>query len=160
MDPVALIVIVTAGIAGLLAWQLNHGKTPAEPPRFGPDTPVFKFRSEGTFDVEVVGESHYQEAIAAAVGGPTPSGVDLVVEALLYLDDYNEHDKNAVRVLLGGETVGHLSRPYARRLRARLAEEGATKHILMVTARVRGGWDRGDGDAGPFGIRLDIPPLS
>jgi hypothetical protein len=50
--------------------------------------------------------------------------------------------------------VGHLSReaakafiPIARRLDGRLAACSAT---------IRGGWDRGDGDRGMFGVVLDL----
>jgi hypothetical protein len=37
-----------------------------------------------------------------------------------------------------------------------MARTGHAGDAASCAARIRGGWDRGDGDAGPFGIRLDI----
>ncbi len=55
---------------------------------------------------QVVGESHYQDAIAAAVNR---WGVREVV-AQLVPEPSNKHDRNAIRVCIDGGTVGYLAR--------------------------------------------------
>ena len=59
---------------------------------------------------EVVGESHYQDALAWICGGRSEAGADLDTRALLRADPENPHDENAVEVRINGELVGFLSR--------------------------------------------------
>lgn len=106
--------------------------------------------------VQVVGEASYQEAIARVVGRRQPDGVDMKVTAALVHEPDNRHDRNAVSVRIDGTVVGYLARadaqvyePVARRLR----ELGRTGYCQ---ARVRGGWDRGRGDTGYFGVTLRL----
>jgi hypothetical protein len=64
----------------------------------------------GDFDIAAVGESHYQEALRAAVAGrDTPAGCD----AALVPEDDNPYDAKAVRVEVRGECVGYLCRSHA-----------------------------------------------
>jgi hypothetical protein len=73
-------------------------------------------RHPGTFNVEAVGESHYQAALRAICGKGKvrhPCIADLVLE------DDNAHDNQAVAVKINGATVGYLSRNNARRFRQR-----------------------------------------
>ena len=111
----------------------------------------------GTFDIEVVGESHYQETIKAVCGGRTEDGTNLEVTACLVCENDNPHDNQAIRVVIGHQTVGYLSRENARIYRKQLEKAGYEGHTANCQARIVGGWDRGGGDMGYFGVRLDLP---
>ena len=111
----------------------------------------------GTFSLAVVGESHYQEALEAICGKRKREGEDKVVKATLILEDSNPHDKYAVRVEIEGRTVGHLGRDHAKQYRKKLAEAGHPHITASCMANIRGGWDRGNGSRGRYGVWLDLP---
>lgn len=114
-------------------------------------------RGNGDFDVEVVGESHYQKHLRAICGGPTEDGVNLEFYAGLVLDDGNKHDIKAVAVHIENGCVGHLSRDDARAFRDAISKTAfANCKAFQVKALVRGGWDRGGGDTGMYGVLLDM----
>jgi hypothetical protein len=108
------------------------------------------------FSLPVVGESRYQEAIEEVAGGKTEDGAHCYCQATLVLEDENRYDKNAVRIDIDGRTVGYLSRPDALQYRKELRKHGAPTATLRSEAIIVGGWSRGDGDEGHFGVRLDI----
>ena len=110
----------------------------------------------GTYDVDVVGESHYQEALEAICGGRTEKSQRLVVEAFLVPEDDNPHDSEAVRIAIQDETVGYLDRETARNFREQMTEVGASEMAAKCNAIIVGGWDRGGGDIGYFGVKLDL----
>lgn len=141
---------------------------PAEPPVFDPDdlratmlgkdeqsTPFL--RGDGSYSVAVVGESHYQDALEAVCGGRTEDGADLEIEATLALEDKNRFDPNAVRVDINGAQVGYLDRYAAKSFRD-MCGDGTLPAVAAFRCRahITGGWDRGDGDRGHFGVRLDV----
>jgi len=111
---------------------------------------------DDSFELPVVGESHYQKAIESACGGPDTDGVDKIVEASLILEDSNPHDPRAVRVDIYNRTVGYLSRADARRFRASLKPALSRTETITCKARIRGGWDRGEGDRGNYGVWLNL----
>jgi hypothetical protein len=108
------------------------------------------------FAVAVVGESHYQDHLRSFCQ-VRESSADLRFRAFLYNEDDNPYDDQAVRVEIQGGTVGHLSRKDARAYRQWLARERPGANVLTCEANVRGGWDRGPGDRGMFGVWLDLP---
>ncbi|WP_273035967.1 HIRAN domain-containing protein [Massilia timonae] len=112
----------------------------------------------GRFAIDVAGESYYTESFAAICGPRCEDGVDLEVRARLILQDDNPHDKQAVRVEIQGHPVGHLPREVARDFR-RAVRYGQLSiyETFECAAIIRGGWDRGNGDAGHYGVRLDLP---
>lgn len=63
----------------------------------------------------------------------------------------------AVRVDVQGQTVGHLSRELARQYRKQLERAGYGSTDAYCDARIRGGWDRGEGRRGHYGVFLDLP---
>jgi hypothetical protein len=75
----------------------------------------------------------------------------------LVLDDDNPYDSLAVRVEIRGCIVGHLSRENAREYRRQLKKAGHPALTASCKALIVGGWDRGGGDRGHFGVRLDLP---
>ena len=111
----------------------------------------------GTYDVDVVGESHYQEALESICGGRTEDSQRLEVEAFLVPESDNPDDSEAVRIEIQDQTVGYLDRETARSFRERMAEIGLTPAAAKCSVIIVGGWDRGDGDRGHFGVKLDLP---
>ena len=122
-------------------------------------TPVHALAGNGGYRIEVVGESHYQEVLEAICGGRTEAGADHDCVATLVPEPDNPHDRNAIRVDIGGRTVGYLPRADAIGYRDGLALAGIPMGTLNCRAVVRGGWDRG-GTRGYFGVMLDMdwPP--
>ncbi|MFC2081089.1 hypothetical protein ACFLR8_02645 [Bacteroidota bacterium] len=116
-------------------------------------------KGPGTYEYEVVGESHYQKELNRICGGRTYEGHEKTVQARLIHDDNNPHDAQAVRIEIEGLTVGHLNRDDARNYRKQLADSGNPGIDAVCSAIIVGGWDRGDGDTGYFGVKLDIPTI-
>ena len=116
---------------------------------------VLGLESDDSFPLICVGESHYQAALEAICGPRSKDGEDLEVTALIALEDTNPYDPEAVRIEVGGRTVGYLSRPDARAYR-RTLEAARLSETLICRGRIRGGWDRGEQDRGSFGIFLDL----
>lgn len=119
--------------------------------------PITYLAGPKTFSIDVVGESHYQAALESICGGRTDQGYEKIVEAVLVHEDDNPYDNKAIRVDIQGKTVGHLSRENARQFRNRLEKAGYKGITATCSAIVVGGWDRGNGDTGHFGVRLDLP---
>jgi HIRAN domain len=67
----------------------------------------------GDDTLEVVGESRYQDALWAIVGGRRRDAVRYETEAVLEPEPHNPHDPNAIQVLVEGHLVGYLSRENA-----------------------------------------------
>jgi HIRAN domain len=111
----------------------------------------------GTFEIEVVGESHYQGTLENICGGRSEDGANKIVEATIILESNNPHDNKAVRIDIDGQTVGYLPRESARVYRRKLKKAGYPLPTCTCFAVIRGGWDRGGDDRGYFGVRLDLP---
>jgi len=143
----AVTVVVLVGIG----WVLLHRRSRSA------ESEVGTLAGPGKFEVEVVGESHYQDALERICGGRSEEGAEKLCRATLILDGSNPYDAQAVRIDVEGATVGYLSRESARVYRQRLREAGHPTLRGTCDAVIRGGWDRGNGDTGNFGIRLDLP---
>jgi hypothetical protein len=142
---VVLVVVVAAGM-----WFAKRGTT-ATPTAVAANLP-----GPGTFEFVIVGESHYQDALEAICGGRTEESAEQLAEAVLVLEDSNPHDNMAVRVYIGGDTVGYLKSD-ARAYRRQLRELGHPNITCKCKAMVVGGWQRPGGDVGSFGVKLDLP---
>lgn len=143
-----LIVVLTCTALYLFLRSRSGRKTNA---------PVGDLPGPGVYGVDIVGESNYQSALEKICGGREEESARKKVKALLVLEDENPHDSKAVRVDIDGETVGYLSRKEARQYRARLKEAGYPSLLGRCDAIIVGGWDRGRGDRGHFGVKLDLP---
>lgn len=108
--------------------------------------------------VEAVGESHYQEALSQVCGGKTPDGHQHLCVAALVPEPDNPYDANAVGVHVDSLKVAHLSREDAAAYQPVLARLAAKRMVGACNAMIVGGWNRGGGDEGHFGIRLDLAP--
>jgi hypothetical protein len=104
---------------------------------------------------EIVGESHYQDVLDKIAGPKTAEGVNHKCEVLLICENGNKYDKNAVRVEIGGETVGYLCRDDAKSFREMLVENDVGRPRVRARATVNGGWRREDGE-GAYGVVLDL----
>lgn len=87
----------------------------------------------------IVGESHYQQAIRAAVRGRHDDNGGIYVSAEFHLEPSNPHDPNAVRIDVAGRTVGYIARELAVDLGPRLRALSAEGLQPVCHARVFGG---------------------
>lgn len=114
---------------------------------------TIRIDGDGEYDLDVVGESHYQDALVRIAGPHTEDGRRVKVGAMLYLEPDNPHDRNAIRVEINDATVGHISREFAPELRQELAKYGARSgHRIGVDAIIVGGRI---GES--YGVWLDVP---
>ncbi|MGH3944088.1 MAG: HIRAN domain-containing protein [Pseudonocardiaceae bacterium] len=123
----------------------------------------------GSHDLEVVGESHYQDALWRVVGGRTTDRVRVEVQAALVAESDNVYDPNAISVWIDGMRVGYLSREdaevYRPGLLALQVREGKSIGLRGV---IVGGGIREDGpgflgvwmshDPADFGLVAIVPP--
>jgi hypothetical protein len=114
------------------------------------------WESTGTFKIPIVGTSHYRDAIVTLA--QNPPNVNALASCLAYLvaDDQNPHDPNAVKVIIRGLQVGHLSRDFAKSYRAYITElPGHIQHIsaaAMITNGISTAAKQYE-----YAIELDIP---
>ena len=114
---------------------------------------------DGNEDLEVVGESYYQENLWRLVS-PHRRGerVRSDVYAVLVAENDNPHDPNAVAVWVQGLKVGHLSRANARRYRpGPLRLENRYGQPIALEGEIVGGGIREDGP-GRLGVFLRYDP--
>jgi hypothetical protein len=110
---------------------------------------------DGSDDLEVVGESYYQENLWRLVGPRWPAErVRHHVCAVLIAEDDNPYDTNAVAVWVQGLKVGHLSRANARRCRPGLLSlQRRYGQPVALNGVIVGGGVREDGP-GRLGVFL------
>ena len=112
----------------------------------------------GSREVEVVGESHHQDDLLALTGGRRRyGGVDVGVVADLVPEPTNRFDPEAIAVRIGDRPVGYVRREDGEWV-APLIDDSLDMHGLATCeATIRGGWDRGRGEVGWFGVTLLLP---
>lgn len=108
-----------------------------------------------SFPFNVVGESHYQNALEKIAGGYRRDSQSFTVKALIAIDPENRFDPDAVRVEIDDQTVGYLPGPEAKRIGEIMRAQGVS--AATVEAQVRGGWRTNQHDQGHFGVRLRMP---
>lgn len=145
---------------GLLDWLFGSKDQPeqesaAPEPPFKMQGPILLFGRED-YPFDIVGESHYQAELEQIAGEKTEEGHQHECIANIVLDNANPYDENAVAVVIGGRTIGHFARHHAAQYREWLQEWGLTDAVVSSSALIVGGWDRGSGDSGNFGVKLDI----
>jgi hypothetical protein len=113
----------------------------------------------GDETLEVVGESHYQDALWRIVGGRRADPVRYETHAVLMPEPDNQYDANAVKVLVEGELVGYLSREDAAVYHPGLLGLMATStnRLVALDGVIVGGGPRPDG-IGFLGVFLDHDP--
>ena len=111
------------------------------------------------FNVEAVGELQFQYEIGSIVGGHCEAGHNCEMPAEL-VPAPQPRDPGAVGIRLDGLPVGYLPAAAAEQIRPFLSDLGGRGKTISCKAKVVGGWDRGGGDRGFFGVRLSLalPP--
>jgi hypothetical protein len=113
---------------------------------------------KGRDTLEVVGESHYQDALWRLAGGLSVDRVRCAVMAVLVPEPDNPHDSNAVKVLIEDRLVGYLSREdavvYLPGLRHLMAFYNSP---IGLMGQIVGGGPR-EGGLGMLGVFLDHNP--
>jgi hypothetical protein len=123
----------------------------------------------GGHDLEVVGESHYQDALWRLVGGRSTEWIRIPMQAVLVAESDNPYDPNAISVRIDGMKVGYLSREDAEAYRpGLLALQAREGKAIALSGVVVGGGIREDGpgylgvwmshDPADFGIAAVVPP--
>jgi hypothetical protein len=108
-----------------------------------------------SFRFNVVGESHYQDALEKIAGGYRRDSQAFIASAIMALDPDNSFDPNAVRVEIDGQTIGYLPSAEAKRIGGMMQDQSVS--AATVEAQVRGGWRTNQHDQGHFGVRLKMP---
>jgi hypothetical protein len=113
----------------------------------------------GDETLEVVGESHYQDALWRIVGGRCSERVRYPIAAVLMPEPDNPYDRNAIQVMIGGELVGYLCRVDAAAYRPGLLRlmESSLNGLVALEGVICGGGPRPDG-IGMLGVFLDHDP--
>lgn len=156
-----MIWILILGLAGVSAAVYvafrRTAKNSAASPAAATTTHLVWPRS-GAYACEVVGESHYQEALrlASKVHKQHP-GTPLL--ALLTPENNNSHDRNAVSVRIANQLVGYLPREIAPEYRRLLLAEGKGLVPVHAYGRITGGFELNDGSTAHLGLELDIKDL-
>ncbi|MCY1138215.1 HIRAN domain-containing protein [Actinoplanes sp. Pm04-4] len=103
--------------------------------------------------VDIVGESHYGDAIRAVLGADFKAqGTELLAPATLTPEPGNRHDRHAVGVWIDSQLVGYLPREEAVRYSPVLTHLSVQGWAPQVTARVWGSeWEGFRGS-----VRLDL----
>lgn len=140
-------------------WRHFKAKIPAAIRAGQHATPALVWPARDEYEFEVVGESFYQPALRALAGNHGSDAAHLVTTAVLVPDDRNPHDNKAVKVLIDGHHVGHLSRDDARSYRRRLAAKKQGMVAAQCGALVMGGFVARNGERASYGVRLDMKPF-
>ena len=119
----------------------------------------------GSALLDVTGESHYQNNLMAIAGLKTEDGYNLAIDAVLVREPENEHDENAIAVYVRAKDadvavlkVGYVARERAADLAPVLDEKNGGGEVVGLEGFIRGGWDRGHGDIGYYGVSITYDP--
>lgn len=120
---------------------------------------AFVWPEIGEYEFEVSGESHHQDALRALAGDHGEDAANLLTTAVVVPYETNPHDPKAVKVLIDGHLVGHLSREDARSYRRRLASKKQGMVPAQCGALIMGGFLDRKGQRASYGVRLDLKPF-
>jgi hypothetical protein len=129
---------------------------------FGPPAPIAKATDPvhlapgAGFDFDIVGEASYQDALDDLCGGKCDEGHNLGAVAQLCFQEDNPYDANAVVVLIDRRVVGYIPREKAPWFRSEILRINPDERPVICDARIVGGWNRGSGDEGNYGVKLSI----
>ena len=105
-------------------------------------------------EIEIHGESHYQDNLVKLFGAYTVDGHDESCQALLMREPSNHYDRNAIKCLINGLLVGYVNRDDAEVISSVLDKSGIKE--ITVGCTVRGGW-KNDKEIGMYGVVVSIP---
>ncbi|HHC09589.1 MAG TPA: hypothetical protein ENK55_12900 [Actinobacteria bacterium] len=144
------------GGIGALRRRLGEPDVGPRRPRRGWVGPHRAVTLSGDLELQVVGESAHQDELLELTGGRRhPGGVEMDAVAELVPD---EERRSRIEVWIGDRLVGRLRYEDAARLR-HLVDAAVERYgVATCRAQIRGGWDRGDGDVGRFGVVVFCGP--
>lgn len=119
-------------------------------------TGTHEWQQPGFFGFDIVGESHYQEALAKLAGEHGKYASEKRCLAHLIPENDNPYDNKAVRVDIDGMTVGYLDRDTARSFRRRLGAKKLTGQTTTCQAELKGGYVMRDGNKASYGVALNL----
>lgn len=107
-------------------------------------------------EVEVVGESHRQDVLAALAGPKQPDGKRARVGVTLRCEPSNLYDENAIRVEVMGQLTGYVSRSQTELLAPAIQRScgGAIEAVGMIVGGWRNEVGYADVSEGHYGIRV------
>ena len=147
-------------ISGYLKGSRGADERPSPPKSQSAQSPPTNSKHRwpelGRYELEVVGESHYQSVLTRLAGDHGTEAAEVGYEAELVPEDNNSFDDKAIAVRISGNTVGYLSRDDARSFRRRLAQMGLSKQVTISDAVVVGGWVDRSGGKAHYGVKLDV----
>jgi len=140
-------ILAVLAVGAFVVYLLTRKSTESPPKN------IARIRGDGSYSVEVVGESFYRAHFQRICGDKAGTEAELFADAELVLEDDNPHDKKAVSIHVNGLKVGHLSRDMARNVRKALASDGISGHARYACGcRVYCG-----GEEQLFSVSLDLP---
>lgn len=121
-----------------------------------PPSESLHWPASGMFQVQVVDESYYRDAISHVAQNEDGKTAMVFCTARLVPEDSNPHDQNAVAVYFEDAKVGHLSRQSAIEFRSALSRfENRTLSETTCDAVITNGLVA-DGEAYEYSIELDL----
>ena len=121
-----------------------------------PDNAIAYIKGSGAYDIDIVGESHYQDNLEKICGERSKEGEEKQVRAMLILENNNPKDKNAIRVEINGLPVGYFDKMAAAEFRKALKKTSIGNTPIQCEALIVGGWKRKN-SIGSYGVKLDLP---
>lgn len=110
------------------------------------------------YEWEVVGESHYQEALSKIAGPKEKTAKEIFCKALIVPEPTNQYDKNACAIYINGLKIGYMERLDAKSYLSFLKSEGRKRtDVFSVDAEINGGWLDAKSE-GNYGVMLDLEP--
>jgi hypothetical protein len=144
-----------AGIIGVtyigIKFLLFRGRMIAARSAYTNPEALPQWQESGEFNQEVAGESFYEIQIKKVV---EKVGLDASCTAVLELEENNEHDKNAVAVIIEGYQVGYLPRAKAKKFR-----NGCRIRNIQQYSACKAKLFGGTKSRPNIGVWLDLPKL-
>ena len=106
------------------------------------------------FTINVVGEAEYQRTLERLAGGRERWSANQRCVAILSREPRNRQDANAIRVEIEGQLVGYVDHIDALVLQPYMVEMERRGSVVALDGMIVGGWDRGGGDRGHYGVAL------
>jgi hypothetical protein len=144
----------TTGVSVSMGTPATTPQTAA--PLYDPKDPLLHIgRGVGGFELEIVGESHYQDTLSNLRDDNDNGAKWIKSDFHILPEPTNPYDPDAIRVATtSGETVGYFSRRDAQRYKSCVAR--GLEH--WGTLWCRGLFVGGSGDKESIGVRLDVLP--
>jgi hypothetical protein len=119
------------------------------------DSSDYDFRLIGSKGdgIKLAGTSTFQTELKRAAGKFGEQGVNKTVRVNMVEDDRNQHDTNAVKVMIDGVTIAYLPAARATEYREQVKAAGLSGKVGEASARIVGGFITDEGIA-HLGARL------